>query len=813
MGWQNMDEKENTRELVVVDAKRYKKVKQALAESEQRYRQLFENVPIGIYRTTPDGRVVNANPALIKMAGCASFAELASLNMNKEYSRSNLKRGDFIQLMERDGEVKGLEMTWRTRDGNEIHVRENSKLIRSENGDVFFEGTVEDISQNKLAEAAQKSRTQQLEIINQIISLGNSCDSLEELLDLLLDQVLKPQGFAMAAIFMYDADLKKMNVVAYRGVAKSFFRNNPYNDVENMPFSQLLQRGQPVFADHCRDVIPDLARKYKWRMAGSIPMLSKGLVVGAINVACCQREVFSQEEKNLLQLIGKEAGTLISKLQTEAALRKSEKYYRTLIDTSPDLITVMDLDARLITVNQQFLKLGGYFYDEVIGASAFDFVAGSDRVLLGEETAAFIKRGKQSGADYIFRKKNGLTLPLEVTASLLQDTSGRPMGIIAIGRDVSERKRDETQLRFLSSVTENTSDAIIVTDTDFQITYINKVAEEFFGYSLNELKGKTPQIFNAEPTAAMIQQALYQEIAAGNVHLGESLNRRKDGSMFYCEYKVMPLKDSQGKVYAYSSVQRDISERKKVEAKLLAYQEQLRGLTSEIMLVEERERRRIASELHDQIGQNLALCKLKIAALEKDPGCDACKDELAAVRRLLEGSIQDARSLIFDLSPPILYELGFSAALEWLAERLQEQFRIPVEFENRSRDLELQPDRQVILFQVVRELLMNVGKHSRASQAKIILSREHESLQIQVNDDGLGFDATEVFTPAKRQSGFGFFSVRERLKYFNGTIEVKSKPGQGTQIVLTLPLPAPPFGQRPPLPPSGSGRKAGKEKP
>ncbi len=207
-----------------------------------------------------------------------------------------------------------------------------------------------------------------------------------------------------------------------------------------------------------------------------------------------------------------------------------------------------------------------------------------------------------------------------------------------------------------------------------------------------------------------------------------------------------------------------------------------------MILIEERERRRIASELHDQIGQNLALCKLKVAAMEKNLAADeGMKGEMAAVRRLLECSIQDARSLIFDLSPPILYELGLQAALEWLAERIQEQFHVPVEFESRIGDLELDNDRQVILFQVVRELLVNVGKHSRASQAKVILSLEKPFLKIQVNDDGVGFDASRIFGPREPHGGFGFFSMRERLNYLGGRLEVKSKPGQGSQIILTVP--------------------------
>ena len=786
-----MDEKENTRELVVVDVTRYKKVKEALKDSKERYRQLFENIPIGIYRTTPDGRIVDANPALVKMAGFASFAEMASLDMDKEYRRAGIKRSDFIECLKRDGEIKGLETTWRTRDGKEIHVRENAKLIRTENNEVFFEGTVEDITQSRQAAEAQRIRTQQLEILNCIIASGNMADSLNELLAAILDNVLTPLGYSMASIFMYDAAAKKVQVMASRGVGKNFFANKKCMSIECMPFSQVLLRGQPVFVDDARSLIPDFAKKWNWKTAACVPMLSKGRVVGAINVANCERTAFSPEERSILELIGKESGTLVSKLQTEMELRHSEKYYRTLIDTSPDIVIVMGLDARLITVNQQFLKAGGYFYDEVIGASTFAFVAGMDRFLLQNKTSTFIRKRKASGSNYLFRKKDGEAVPLEVVADLLYDDAGKPMGILAIGRDIRERQRAEEQLHFLGSITENISDAIIVTNADFCITYINKVAEKFFGYRLDELKGKTPEIFNAEPMAAQIQKKVYQTVSSGKTYLGESLNRRKDGSTFFCEYKVMPLQDSHGKIYAYSSLQRDISERKEAEAKLLAYQEQLRTLTLEMMLVEERERRRIASELHDQIGQNLALCKLKITALEKSMTMVALRSELAEVRRMLESCIQDARSLIFDLSPPILYELGLNAALEWLAERIQEQFKIPIEFENHFGDLQLDNDQQVILFQVVRELLINVGKHSAASRSKVVLSQLKPFLKIQVSDDGVGFDASKIFSPSERSSGFGFFSMRERLNYLGGKLEVRSRPGHGSRIVLMVPQPGP----------------------
>ena len=1327
-----LDEKERTRELVVVDVGRYKKVKKALEASEQRFRHLFENVPIGIYRTTPEGRIVDANPALVKMLGYDSFAELAKRNLEGDAFEPGYRRVDFSRRLQRDGEIRGLEAGWKRKDGSLIQVRENAKLVLGDDGQLFFEGTVEDITQSKLdeearrvhtrqlemlhdlissgnladsmpelldsileivarlldfdqaqiyfldpaagrvfpaasrgvpakfrledrhlvvgdnpigmvirqgaaaffdqgelkhheiakkwgwhmaasvpllskgrvvgvlnvaskgrnaftdeekntllligkeagtlisklrtetalresekyyrtlvetspdfvfvlgldgtmtmvnrrflevtgfasdeivghsvlefvgemapaflregmetlarsgailqyehpvrrkdggafpmemslsvltdadgapsgimgvgrdiserkrAEEAQRLRTQQIEILNCIISKGNLAQSLQELLETVLDCVVQPLAFDMAAIFMFDAESRSGKAVASRGLPEKHRFNPEYLSIDHEPFSLVLREGKPYFVDDTRVNHPYYLKKWGWSMGCSVPLLSKGRVVGALNVASCRRSAFTAEERETLEMIGKEAGTLVSKLQTEAALRESEKYYRTLIDTSPDIVAVMDLKARLITVNQQFLRSGGYSDDEVIGTCVYDFVAGFDRELLARRTEKFIERRAASGSDYFFRRKNGGTIPLEVAAGFLLDDAGKPFGIIAIGRDISERKRAEEalrdseqkfrsiaeqtsdliavtdavggityaspsartifqyapeemcgrnfiefldpqsvpkalaafrsdqkpggrsiglelamkrkdgtvfagelngssfhygdqhgslvvirdisprrqaeeELRFLSSITENTTDSIMVTDTDFRITYINKVGEQFYGYTLAELKDQTPGLFNAEPEAERIQQEVYDTVARGDTYLGVSLNRRKDGSTFYCEYKVMPLRGADGRIRSYFSVQRDISERmlseevlrqneemfrrtfaaipnpayiwarqeddrltldrfnlaaeaithgrirefqgievdrlyadrpdfarkirltmesgqalneevkyryrstgeekwlvvdyvptapgrvmvitrdvserKEAEAKLLAYQEQLRALSSELTLVEERERRRIASDLHDQIGQNLALCKLKVAALEKEPGTDAVRSELSAVRRLLECSIQDARSLIFDLSPPILYELGFLAALEWLADRITEQYHVMVEFENQAGAVALETDRGVILFQVVRELLVNVGKHSRAGRAKVIVALGEGVLRIQVNDDGQGFDASRAYDPKEREGGFGFFSMRERLNYLGGAIEIRSKPGVGTQVFLTLPLPARP---------------------
>ncbi len=236
----------------------------------------------------------------------------------------------------------------------------------------------------------------------------------------------------------------------------------------------------------------------------------------------------------------------------------------------------------------------------------------------------------------------------------------------------------------------------------------------------------------------------------------------------------------------------EIGERLGAEEKLEKYQERLRSLASQLTLAEERERRRIAVHLHDNIGQKLALSNIKLGQLtELAAACDneALETGIGDVRQLLKQTIQDAKSLTFKISSPILYELGLEAAVEWLVEELQSQQGIPAYFEDDHQPKPLAEDVRVLLFQAVNELLVNVVKHSRARHVQVSLWREGEQVKVGVYDDGLGFNAAESGArTGKRNGGFGLFSIRERLKPFAGTLEVESTPGSGTQVIMTVPV-------------------------
>jgi signal transduction histidine kinase len=207
----------------------------------------------------------------------------------------------------------------------------------------------------------------------------------------------------------------------------------------------------------------------------------------------------------------------------------------------------------------------------------------------------------------------------------------------------------------------------------------------------------------------------------------------------------------------------------------------LRRLASEVCLAEERERRQIAENLHDHLGQGLALIKLRLQRLRGDAvftGHDSALDELV---ELSDQAIRYTRGLTFELSPPVLYELGLGAALDWLGEQVGRKHGLKVKV--RDRGCAALPDEvKVMLWKSARELLHNVVKHADARRVDIELSGEGGRVALEVADDGRGFD----FDRARREAGagFGLFSIEERLHQLGGRVTVDTAPGRGTRIRL-----------------------------
>lgn len=472
----------------------------------------------------------------------------------------------------------------------------------------------------------------------------------------------------------------------------------------------------------------------------------------------------------------------------EDRLGKSEYKYRMVVENANEAIIIVQ-DRMCKYLNQKTERITGYTKDELISNPFIDMVVYPDDKDMVLER--HLKRLKGGSVPNIYScrivDKNGNVKWLEIN-SVLIEWMGRPASL-AFMSDITERKRSEERLRLLEAAFQQANDSIIITkaspiNPSAQIVFVNPAFTKMMGYASEEVMAdpsiilQGPRIDNAE---WLKLESSHKE---GKAFVVETVNYRKDGTRINLEWRISPIRNERGKITHFVSIHRDITQRKRVEEKVIAYQKQLRFLASELSLTEERERRRIATMLHDYVGQTLAISKIKLSELQHSLYLTKYHKLLDNIIGMIDKSIQYTKSLTFELSPPILYELGFSHAIEWLGEQMQKNHNVVFEFEDDGKPKTIDRDVIVLMFQAVRELFMNIVKHAHADKIKVSIKRDGGRMQISVEDDGIGFDISTI----DKTKTFGFFSIHERLKYFGGTFFIDSRPGTGTRVVMTAPL-------------------------
>ncbi|MEJ2672301.1 MAG: PAS domain S-box protein [Deltaproteobacteria bacterium] len=328
-------------------------------------------------------------------------------------------------------------------------------------------------------------------------------------------------------------------------------------------------------------------------------------------------------------------------------------------------------------------------------------------------------------------------------------------------KDYVEALRD-SEARF-RTVFEHAPFGIALTDLGGRLLQVSPALCHMLGYSAKELHHMLLPKFS-HPDDADCCLALFQELAQGRRRGFKKDNRylRKDGRLVWGHLTVSVVRFLAEQSRFAIVIVEDINDRKRSEEEIRTYQEQLRALASEISLVEERERRRLATDLHDHIGQTLALAQIKLGEIKESAESPAMAESLDEIRLLVEQAIKSSRQLTFELSPPILYDLGLESAVEWFGDYLQEQHGLQVIVQPDDHYKPLAHETMVLLFQMVRELMLNAAKHARARQVKVSIRRENDNLLIAVTDDGLGIDRQQLAPSQKRPRGFGLFSVKER---------------------------------------------------
>ena len=300
------------------------------------------------------------------------------------------------------------------------------------------------------------------------------------------------------------------------------------------------------------------------------------------------------------------------------------------------------------------------------------------------------------------------------------------------------------------------------------------------------LIGKHIQSFMDRESADAFHLFLRKPLPRGMKEILQCRLRPEEGTLFEISLNVGGEFDRSDRLIRYRVVLVDVSALKLMERQARETGNRLRSLASELNLSEERTRKAIAQTLHDEVGQTLALARMKLSSALNLPEA-AVEKIVEEVLDMLGLVIKETRSLMVEISPPVLHDLGLEAAIDWMAERMSSEHGISIETMNTGDFSDLEHDLKVMLYQMTRELLVNIVKHSGGRHVLVTVERDEHTIGITARDDGKGFDAREAGSAAA-DSGFGLFSIRERLKSYDGSLQIESQKGKGTTVTVRLPV-------------------------
>ncbi len=420
------------------------------------------------------------------------------------------------------------------------------------------------------------------------------------------------------------------------------------------------------------------------------------------------------------------------------------------------------------------------------------YVHPEDRNAVIEAVKTALAEGVQYSIDHRIIRPDGFEHVVHEQAKIIYDANQKPLRLVGIVLDITDRVRAEDAVRQSEQrfrlMAQASKDVFWMSTPGIgQMLYISPAYETLWGKSRKSLY-RNPQTFleSVHPEDREKLIAGIQGHAEGRWDY-EYRVLQTDGSIRWVHDVGYPVRNERGELTLMAGMVRDITDRKRAEEDILAQQKELRSLAIQLQLAEERERRRIAQDLHDSIGQILSFSGNELKILQRSVP-DGIAETLRAITEQLDIAVDQARSLSFDLSPSLLYDLGLEVAIEDLADRISRERKLRCSFRSCSREKPLTEDVKILLYRGTRELLINASKHAQATLVTISCVRAGSSIVIEIQDDGRGFDVSRLQEHNGKAHGFGLMNLRERLHYIGGSMKIESNAGAGTKVILTAPL-------------------------
>jgi PAS domain S-box-containing protein len=810
----------------------------AVRQSEEQFRRAIEEAPIPVIMHAEDGEVLQISRTWTELTGY-TLKDTPTFDawLTRAYGEgADAVRAHMQGLFEGDRRTLNVEFPVRTRDGELRHwsfsasspgkLRDNRR---------FIVGMADDITERKLAEADLAATTFLRDAAARLAAEENIQRLYKEVLFAAITIVRADAGMVQ----ILDEETQDLLLLASQGFDRAMtehFRRVSANS--GTPWGVALRKKEQAFVniDAPESADPDGSLRMHVE-AGYRSVLSKPLVslsgkpIGLVSAHWREpHHLPSQRELRYLDLLSHLAADLIERRQTEKALRQSEERLRLLLENLPGgAAFIVDRDLRYLLAEGEALYAAGFRPQDLVGKTIFEALPAElaatyeplfRRALAGE---TFAHEHEAHGGSYVSR------------GTPLRSADGEVYAVLAVSYDISERKRMEERLRAseerLRLTVESVTDyAIFTLDIDGRINSWNVGAERMFGYTGEEALGQHAEIiFTPEDRAAGVPTAEMRQAREAGRASDERWHVRRDGTRFFVSGVSAPLREG-GKLTGYVKIARDLTRQKQAEEELVrahgelegrvqertrelremnlsltkeiaervTAQERARALLRRLVTVQEDERRRIARDLHDHLGQQLTALQLNLASHRESCGGDAERgreiEQIEALARAIDAEVD---FLAWELRPAALDTLGLATALENFVRQWSDHTGVEAEFHAAGlKDAGLPPAAEINLYRIAQEALNNISKHAAARRVSVILERRDGLTTLVVEDDGRGFTTDGQTVPRADGGGLGLIGMQERAALVGGKFDIESSPGKGTTVYASVPD-APPEGGLP----------------
>jgi PAS domain S-box-containing protein len=564
--------------------------------------------------------------------------------------------------------------------------------------------------------------------------------------------------------------------------------------------SLLWAEGKTEGAIHLEKLWNQLARAYSFSLRCAYPMqgFCREEDADSLERICAEHSTVIPEE-SFSELTPEERRRSIVRLQqrmqvllTEVESHRRDEQFRLFVEAVPDYaIFMLDPEGHVSTWNTGAERIKGYKATEIVGKHFSTFYPDED--ILSGKPNKLLKLATQEGhaEDEGWRvRKDGSKFWASVTIAAVRNQGGQLIGFGKVTRDLTERRRAEIALRRSEDrfrmMAEAVQDyAIFMLDPEGYVSTWNTGAKRVKGYEATEIIGRYFSCFYPEKNIRAGKPGRDLQVAAEQGRFeDEGWRVRKDGSVFWANVIITPIRDDTNKLIGFAKVTRDVTDTMRKE-------KSLRDLASHLLQLQDEERRRIGRDLHDTLGQCVTAMKISLDSLAYSvtPSNPEINEKVKQCARLAEECVKEVRTISYLLYPPMLEEMGLKSAIPWYLEGFTTRSGIRVTFDAPTDFARLSRNTELALFRVLQESLTNVHRHSGSETAHVGLSMKDGMAVLEIRDAGKGIPSTilqESGEAWQRFIGVGLRGMRERLSQLGGRLEISSTE-RGATVIASLP--------------------------